>query len=163
MYKKKIENCYNCKKQCLDYHHILEMRQNDESQIIMDYEIDLIFNKCKKEKAMEQIKWDKLETHRTVENTVTTYIEKVLPEGVYVCPHCYGTGKAVIGHSFRDGDIYTICGMCKGTCEIRKCPKCNINPVPNLVTQQYCVDCHQKYMETIRYDFEQRCKDKGDL
>jgi len=43
-----IENCYECKKQCLDYHHILEMRQDDENHILMDYEIYLIFNKCQK-------------------------------------------------------------------------------------------------------------------
>ena len=108
---------------------------------------------------MENIEWNKLEKTRVERVVSTTFIEKILPEGVYKCPHC-DEGKVMTIHRFSPPHKYGICKMCKGTGEIRKCPKCNINPVPNLVAQQDCVDCHQKYMETIRYDLNNDVKIK---
>ena len=102
---------------------------------------------------MKNTEWDKLETRRTEEITTTTYTEKILPEGVYACPHCNGTGKAEIGYSFRDGIIYTTCGMCKGTGEIRKCTQCNINPIPNDDNTSRCYNCNKVYYKQLTDTF----------
>jgi len=107
----------------------------------------------------DKIKWDKLETKRTVEIITRTYEEKQLLEGVYACPHCYGSGKAVIGHSFRDGDIYTQCEMCKRTGEIKKCPECNINPIPNDNCTIRCLDCQEIYGKKLRDEFDKRVRE----
>ncbi len=105
---------------------------------------------------MEKIEWDKLETKRTVENTTTTYTEKILPEGIYVCPRCDGEGRVITVHRMFGSHKYGICGMCKGTCEIRKCPVCNINPVPNIKKQEECIDCFNLKGERLRKEFMER-------
>ncbi len=110
---------------------------------------------------MKNIEWDKLEKTRIERVVSTTFIEKILPEGVYACPQCDGEGNVMTVHRFSPPHKYGTCGMCKGTGEIRKCPKCYINPVPNFVAQQECIDCHEIYMKKVREKFMERCTKCG--
>ncbi len=111
---------------------------------------------------MEKIDWNNLNKKRTVEIlNKPTYIEKQLPDGVYACPHCEGSGKVVIGHSFLYGDIFAKCGMCKGCGEIQKCLQCNINPIPNDDSTTICRDCNEIKMQKLREEFTERVKNSG--
>lgn len=77
----------------------------------------------------EQIDYNTLEKTRLVRES--TYRTKKLPEGVYACPFCYGSGRVTTVYRDpgpnRTGQCYT----CGGTGEIKKCkhPDCN-EPIP---------------------------------
>lgn len=92
-----------------------------------------------------KIDWSKLSKIRTVKKVTTTYEEKQLPEGVYACPQCEGSGRVMTVHSMFGPHQYGKCGMCNGTGEIIKCETCNTNPVPNNANWYFypiCHDCH---------------------
>ncbi len=105
---------------------------------------------------MENIEWDKLEKTRVERVVSTTFIEKILPEGVYKCPRCDGEGKIMTVHRMFGPHKYGTCGMCRGTGEIKKCPVCNINPVPNIKKQEECIDCFNLKGERLRKEFMER-------
>ncbi len=107
---------------------------------------------------MENIEWDKLEKTRVERVVSTSFIERILPEGVYACPHCDATGKVMTVHRFNPPHKYGTCGMCRGTGEIRKCPTCNINPVPNIQKQEECIDCFEIRSKKLIYEYLERCK-----
>ena len=109
---------------------------------------------------MENIEWDKLEKTRVERVVSTKFIEKHLPEGVYACPHCDGSGKIMEIHRFRPPHKYMECGMCMGTGEIRKCHICNINPVPNIEKQE-CIDCFEIKGKRLREEFMERVNKGG--
>lgn len=109
----------------------------------------------------EKIEWDKLETKRTVVTyQEPIYEEKQLPEGVYTCPMCYGSGR--ITEIYRDPGPNKMgkCWMCHGTGEITKCPNCKIKPVPNKQKIQECVDCFEHTSKLKREDFMRRVREE---
>ena len=110
---------------------------------------------------MENIEWDKLEKTRVERIVSTTFVETILPEGVYKCPHCDGEGKAMTIHRMFGSHKYGICGMCKGTCEIRKCTQCNINPIPNDNNTLRCLECYEIYSKRLREEFMERVNKGG--
>ncbi len=110
---------------------------------------------------MENIEWDKLEKTRVERVVSTTFIEKILPEGIYVCPQCYGEGKVITVHRMFPPHKYGTCGMCRGTGEIRKCPVCNINSIPNYGIGTKCQQCFQKRLKERKEEFDERVK-KGE-
>lgn len=112
---------------------------------------------------MEKFEWDKLiETKRTERVVSTTFVEKILPDGVYVCPNCYGSG--CVTEIYRDPGPNKMkkCPMCKGLIEITKCPTCNNNPVPNSNPVEECIDCKTIRWDKNRKDFIERVN-KGEI
>jgi DnaJ-class molecular chaperone len=79
---------------------------------------------------MKEINWNDLETERTIAKRV--FETKKLPDGVYSCPACYGSGRVVMIYRDPGPNKYMSCGTCDGTGEIIKCKKegCE-EPVPN--------------------------------
>jgi RecJ-like exonuclease len=108
----------------------------------------------------KNIEWDKLEKKRTVEIVTTTYNEKTLEDGVYVCPRCCGDGQ--VTEVYRDpgpnkmGKCYT----CHGIGEIRKCDACNVNSVPNYKEEKHriCLECHDREFQEAIKKFQNRCR-----
>lgn len=77
----------------------------------------------------EPIDYNSLSKERSVRTT--SYYTKKLPEGVYVCPACYGSGRVVTVYRDPGPNKTGECFMCCGTGEIKKCkhPDCN-EPIP---------------------------------
>jgi DnaJ-class molecular chaperone len=84
--------------------------------------------------------WETLQKSRTV--TETIHYEKELPEGVYACPNCQGSGQSMSVHRTFGPHGYSKCGICAGTGEIIKCDNCKTNPVPNNPNWFFYPICH---------------------
>lgn len=95
------------------------------------------------------------ELKKEITITETTTKEKVisLPDNVYACPHCAGSGEIEIGH--RDGwsgginvtgPIMAKCGVCQGTKAVVPCKKCGFLMPDNEHNRKYriCFDCYTK-------------------
>ena len=127
----------------------------------------------------ETIDWDNLPT------TTKVWVETTerLPEGVYACPRCEGTGRIEVGHADPGPNPSVKCGMCNGVRVIKRCEKCRGNPVPTNSVLGLCKDCEEQLMKDtvelekrveIICDFPeekgicahsefQRCNSKGNL
>ena len=95
----------------------------------------------------EKIDWDAL--LRTIEVTVCKTVTEKLPEGLYACPRCEGTGRIQVGHADPGPNPTIRCGMCNGTQKIKKCKVCRENPVALNDKYGMCNECSTKGMEHI--------------
>jgi len=103
-----------------------------------------------------KIDWETLGTKRTEKIVSTTFIEKILPPGSYVCPKCYGSGCVTVMYRDPGPNKMGKCSMCDGMGEITKCPTCDNNPVPNRKTIEECIDCKTIRWDNNRKDFIRR-------
>ena len=99
----------------------------------------------------EEIDWDDLQS------TIKVWIETTerLPEGVYACPRCEGTGRVQVGHADPGPNPTVKCGMCNGARAIKKCKECRDNPIPANNVLGLCNECENKAMQHI-LDLEKR-------
>ena len=93
----------------------------------------------------EKIYWDNLPT------TIRVWVEttETLPEGVYACQRCKGTGTIQVGHADPGPNPAVKCGMCNGTQRIKKCKVCKENPVAVNERFRVCSSCSKKYMDHL--------------
>lgn len=99
----------------------------------------------------EKIDWDNLPTAIDTWKVTT----KNLPEGLYGCPRCEGTGRVQVGHADPGPNPTVKCGMCNGVRAIKKCKECQVNPVPANSIMELCDECEGKKMQHI-LDLEKR-------
>ena len=99
----------------------------------------------------EEIDWNDLQS------TIKVWVETTerLPEGLYACPRCEGTGKIQVGHADPGPNPTVKCGMCMGTKKIKRCGKCQKNPVPSDDVSGLCDECERKAMQHV-LDLEKR-------
>lgn len=85
----------------------------------------------------KKVNWKYLPT------TISVWVETIeeLPEGVYACPQCKGTGRIQVGHADPGSNPTVKCDMCSGTQKIKKCVECGTNPVPSNDNSGLCKDC----------------------
>lgn len=93
----------------------------------------------------KKIDWDNLPT------LISVWVEtiKKLPDGLYACPRCEGTGRVEVGHADPGPNPTVRCGMCNGTRAIKKCKECRTNPIPANSTLGLCDECEKKAMQHI--------------
>ncbi len=101
--------------------------------------------------ADTKIDWNNLQKERSV--PITTFKLKKLPNDVFACPNCYGSGKVTI--VFRDPGPNRMgtCYVCDGTGEIIKClhPDCD-EPVPNesnWYSNKLCAKHEREYIDKL--------------
>ena len=99
----------------------------------------------------EEIDWENLPT------AIDTWVisTKNLPEGIYACPRCGGTGRVQVGHADPGPNPTVKCGMCNGARAIKKCKECRDNPIPANNVLGLCNECENKAMQHI-LDLEKR-------
>ena len=99
----------------------------------------------------EEIDWDNLPT------AIDTWVisTKNLPEGIYACPRCEGTGRVQVGHADPGPNPTVKCGMCNGARAIKKCKECQTNPIPANDVPGLCDECEKKAMQHV-LDLERR-------
>lgn len=79
----------------------------------------------------DELDWSKLETEHTVYIQVPQV--KKLPEGIFVCPECRGSGRRTAAYRDPGPNKMDKCFMCDGTGEIVKCSHANCNNhIPNV-------------------------------
>lgn len=93
----------------------------------------------------EKVDWDNLPT------AIDTWIRstKNLSKGLYGCPRCEATGRIQVGHADPGPNPTVNCGMCNGTRVIKRCGKCQENPVPSDSVLGLCNECEEHLMKDI--------------
>lgn len=99
----------------------------------------------------EKIYWDSLQ--KSIEVWVKTI--QALPDDLYACPRCEGTGRIQVGHADPGPNPTIKCGMCNGSQMIKKCNICQENPVPSNDRACMCHECNEKYLNRV-LEFEKR-------
>ncbi len=99
----------------------------------------------------EPIDYTTLEKERRVRTT--SFHTKKLPEGVYACPVCYGSGRVTMAYRDPGPNKTGECWTCRGTGEIKKCkhPDCN-EPIPadNAWTPYgLCMEHEREYIKQL--------------
>ena len=93
----------------------------------------------------EKIDWESLL------KTINVWVEtaQALPDDLYACPHCEGTGRIQVGHADPGPNPTIKCGMCNGTQIIKKCHTCQINPIPSDSRSCMCNKCETERLEHL--------------
>jgi len=100
-----------------------------------------------------EINWSKQTSKKErITYTQIPFTEK-LPDGIFICPHCYGSGKVTEIYKDPGPNKMGKCHICDGTGEIIKCihPDCN-SSVPNnpqLYPTKLCRKHEEERMDII--------------
>lgn len=99
----------------------------------------------------EPIDYNTLSKERIISETI--HHTKKLPEGVYACPSCHGSGRVTTIYRDPSPNKTGQCGTCRGTGEITKCkiPDC-FEPVPNdphWHSNGLCFEHEEKYFKKL--------------
>ena len=93
----------------------------------------------------ENIDWDSLK--KSIKVWVKT--NQALPDDLYACPRCEGTGRIQVGHADPGPNPTIKCGMCNGTQMIKRCFTCRENPISSSSRSGVCDECETKRLEHL--------------